>query len=469
MRCVSLVSHFEKRLRSPAVLLLAATALLAVPSLASSTPSPASSSEASLSEGRSALVMPELCFAPGTPQETIEQHRNQRFWSGLEHSLQATPATRDTFEDNFRWDSTATDGGGLQQGDPMTLTWSIVPDGTSIHNYSSSGTETVSPSDLRSRLAGIYGSEAAYLAIFQQVFDRWGELTGVTYVYEPNDDGSSFQEFFIAPGQLGVRGDVRIAGHHIDGNSGILAYNFFPNTGDMVIDSDDNFYDNTGSNSLGLRNVLAHEHGHGLGMPHVCPVNQTKLMEPFVSFMFDGPQHDDIRAMNRGYGDTYETNDSSGGAAALGAVTSTTLNHVSIDDNADDDWYSFNVNGGSSVDVTVTPIGFNYLSGPQNQNGSCSPGSSFDTLNIQDLAVQVVDQNGVTVLDNSNSGGLGQSESLTDVLLASGAGTYFVRVGGGATNDAQLYQLDLAVVATNDVFADGFESGDESAWSSSTP
>jgi len=121
----------------------------------------------------------------------------------------------------------------------------------------------------------------------------------------------------IASGVLGVRGDVRISGHFIDGNSGVLAYNFFPNFGDMVIDTGDNTYNNTASNSLILRNILAHEHGHGLGISHVCPVNQTKLMEPFLTTAFDGPQPDDILAGNRGYGDDNEHNDTPGTATGL--------------------------------------------------------------------------------------------------------------------------------------------------------
>jgi len=106
----------------------------------------------------------------------------------------------------------------------------------------------------------------------------------------PNDDGNPISNVGSAyPGSLGVRGDVRIGGHLIDGNSNILSYNYFPNNGDMVIDTADNFYENLTGNSLGLRNVLAHEHGHGLGFEHVCLINQTKLMEPFISFAFDGP------------------------------------------------------------------------------------------------------------------------------------------------------------------------------------
>ena len=47
--------------------------------------------------------------------------------------------------------------------------------------------------------------------------------------------------------------------------------NFFPNNGDMVIDTGDNFYNSTGSNSLRLRNVLAHEAGHGVGNQPCLP------------------------------------------------------------------------------------------------------------------------------------------------------------------------------------------------------
>ena len=137
------------------------------------------------------------------------------------------------FPDSNRWYRTATDGAGLQQGDPTTITWSVIPDGTLIPGYVG---EPDSASNLRSYLNGIYGSEAAWLALLQEVFDRWGELTGITYIYEPNDDGASFVG---SEGSIGVRGDVRIGGHNIDGTAGILGYNFFPDVGDMVLDTGD--------------------------------------------------------------------------------------------------------------------------------------------------------------------------------------------------------------------------------------
>ena len=60
------------------------------------------------------------------------------------------------FEITNRWTATATDGGGLSLGDPTTLTWSVVPDGTSI---SGGIGEPAAPSNLRSFLDGIYGNQ----------------------------------------------------------------------------------------------------------------------------------------------------------------------------------------------------------------------------------------------------------------------------------------------------------------------
>ena len=411
-----------------ACLLLTALLLLPLTTATADTPEVATDSPIAMA-----------CFAPGTPPEVVAR-TTALAGSQTPNSLTVQPPEQ--FQLGSRWSFTATDGGGLGQGDPMTLTWSIAPDGTFIPQ-AFAGIDPPANSGLIAFLNGIYGSMANWLPLFQEVFDRWGELTGVTYVYEPNDDGAAF---FNAAGQIGVRGDVRIGGKPIDGNSNILAYNFFPNGGDMVIDSPDSFYNNTSSNSLGLRNVLAHEHGHGLGIRHVCPVNQTKLMEPFISFAFDGPQHDDILGANRHYGDDFEHNDASGTAAGLGALSSSlTIDQASVDDNSDIDFFSFDVTSGTTVDVSVTPIGFTYLQGPQNSNGSCTPGTTFNSEIIHDLSLSVLDSDGSTVLASADLNPAGTGEMLTNVLLP-GTGTFFVEVDGDATNNAQLY--DLEVIST---------------------
>jgi hypothetical protein len=406
--------------------------------------------------------IPAFCFAPGTPPGVVEEAYERAAQSYKLHSF--SPATNLKYQISNRWSFTATDGSGLSQGDPTTLTWSVVPDDTSIPTEFGF---PAGPSDLRAFLNGIYGNEATWLALFQQVFDRWAELTGITYVYEPNDDGAALSGL---GGVIGVRGDVRIGGRLIDGGpGGILAYNYYPNDGDMVIDTGDSFFNNTSSNSLGLRNTVSHEHGHGIGLGHVCPIVQTKLMEPFLSSSFDGPQHDDILAANRSYGDRFEHDDTPGTAAPLGSFGSTTKANLSVDSNTDTDVYGFIVDAGAAVDVTLTPTGTTYLSGPQNGDGSCSAGTSYNSLTIQDLEVRVLDKNGSTELAAADLTGVGESEVLDDVALPSGAGTYYVEVTGDSADEAQLYELSMTVSPSDQIFAEGFESGDTTAWSSTTP
>lgn len=433
-------------------------ALLILPSLATAQDQPTAIPVESLPQ-----LPLEFCYAPGTSMEVVERNAQRAAVTQMLMSLQPSGFNKHRLDDGDQWTNTATNGNIASQGDPITLTWSIIPDGTSIFGYAG---EATSDSQLISFLNGIYGNQATWLALFEQVFDRWSELTGITYVYEPNDDGSDFLSNFIAAGSLGVRGDIRIGGHPIDGNSNILAYNFFPNTGDMIIDAPDSFYDNTANNSQGFRNVISHEHGHGLGFSHVCPVNQTKLMEPFVSFAFDGPQHDDILAANRGYGDASESNDSSGTATALDGLMSTLTNR-SIDDNSDIDFYALTTAGGGMVDVTVTPQGSTYLEGPQNPNGTCTAGTNYDTLNRHNLSIRLLDTDGSTELASVDANGAGAAEMLS-AALSSGAGTYYIEVSGDSTNLAQLYSITVEA-DTPEIFEDGFESGDVCIWTSSQP
>lgn len=407
---------------------------------------------------------PAVCFAPGTPAEQVERTTAEVQAMGFSTSLRDPQSFQ--FNDGNRWSQTATDGFGLAQGDPTTLTWSVVPDGTSIFGYIGEGT---APSNLRAFLTGVYGNEATWLAIFQRVFDRWGELTGITYIFEPNDDGSAWTRFTIAAGALGVRGDIRIAGHAIDGTSGVLAYNFFPDFGDMILDTSDANFTNTSGDSLLFRNTLAHEHGHGLGLDHVCPLAETKLMEPILSLSFDGPQHDDVLAAQRGYGDRFEHNDSSGIATALGAPGEgvITLGDVSVDDNGDGDLYRLHRTAPGQLDAVLTPVGFTYLSGPQNDNGSCSSGTSFNSRALHDLRLRVLDAS-LNPLATVDATGAGSAETLSELTLPA-AGDYLVEVTGDTSNEAQLYRLELTLGESPAIFTDGFESGNVSAWTVTVP
>lgn len=376
-----------------------------------------------------------LCFAEGTSEEYVKKVYEEGFGEIL---------TFFPFPDIWHWDPawTATGDGSDAQGEPLTLTWSIIPDGTVMSD--SYGTCT---SSLIADMDAIYGS-GNWQAEIANIFAEWASKTGNQYVYEPNDDGAAWPYYL---GQPGVRGDLRIGGCSIDGNYGILAYNYYPSNGDMKIDSKDIWYAMT-TLATGFHNVVSHEHGHGKGIQHVCPVNQTKLMEPYVTTVFTGPQHDDIRAAQRGYGDYNEIiggtgNDMAAGATDLGSPPDGVLvamREVSIDDDSDQDWYQFTVGANRQVDVTVRPVGFTYLNGPQNSDGSCTPGTSLDSLAIHNLGFEVRDSDGTTVLATGNSNPAGAAETLNDVALGA-AGVKYIRVYGDSTNEIQLYDLEITV------------------------
>jgi len=387
------------------------------------------------------------CFAEGTDDEVIAA-----FYAAV------ALAGGDRYNQVARWGLTALGPAG-QPGDPIVLTYSFVPDGTLIP---SGAGEAAGPSNLFAALNGIYGSPQVWQDLYAQMFARWSALTGITYVYEPNDDG---EPFFAAEGIPGVRGDLRMAGKPIDGFQNIAAYNFYPATGgDMVIDTSDALYTFTGSNSLLLRNVLTHEHGHGMGQNHVCPPNQSKIMEPATPLAFDGPDHDAIRSAQRHYGDPYEPDNSAATATSLGTLSAGEsmligptpapdvpfASVLSIDSNLEHDWFRFSVEGARRVSVTVTPIGLLYDDSDQicpGQTFSCCSGSFTDSRSLANLGVRLVNGDGVTALGTATSQAIGLPETVAGLILPA-AGDYFIHVF--ETNQpvqAQFYHLSIEVLS----------------------
>jgi len=386
--------------------------------------------------------VPEICFAPGTPVAVTsafamaqERARARRAGDGVAVAARQLGS---------RWTSSATTPGGrfgLRQGDPITLTWSIVADGTQISGGSG---EPSSPSALRAWLNGRYGSEAVWRPLLAQVFAEWAAVSGVTYVFEPADDGAAFP---TSAGLAGVRGDIRLSGHPIDGNFNVLAYNYFPQQGDMVLDTSDSYFADTADTSRKLRAVVAHEHGHGLALRHVCPQDSTKLMEPQISAL-SGPQLDDIYSVQRLYGDRDEPNDSAAAATTLGALAAgrTVRAHLSIDDNDDQDFYLLEAaTGGLSLTVTVRPIGATYLEGAQNAGGSCSAGTSFNSLARHDLSLELRAADGSTVLAAAAAAAAGEEEILP--LTSLPPGPHFLRIAAAGNSDVcQLYELEVTMI-----------------------
>lgn len=361
-----------------------------------------------------------------------------------------------------RWNSTELSGGGLQMGDPTTITWGYMADGALIAGNNG---EPQSGSNLQATLDAQFGA-GNWHDLFVDSFDRWSELSGNTYVFEGFSDGGAILDRSADPVGGADYSDVRIGGHFIDGNSGVLAYNFFPDHGDMVIDTadadeDGNFLTNPANDFRAFRNVIMHEHGHGLGMAHPISVSSERwLMNPRASTAFDGPQFLDILAIQRGYGDVYEKsnggagNDEFGNATDLGiifdgnsailgsdaadaVVARTDTDFISIDGTTDQDFISFTINEGGAVDIVLTPMGPTYEIRPQSGGFN----EVIDASALNDLSLELYDTDGISLLASSNVGAAGVAESILNQSLTSG--TYFIRVFGAAER-AQFYEISAS-------------------------
>jgi hypothetical protein len=374
------------------------------------------------------------------------------------------------FRLNGRWSSTAGTGGSTgARGNPVSVTWGFVADGVQV---SSGGNNQ--PSNLISLFNGLYGAgtggitTSPWFSLFQQSFNRWSQVAGITYSYEPADGGAALDNTTTPAGQRGVYADVRIGGRSIDGSSGAntLAFNYFPNHGDMVFDTDNSaFFNNRANNSRALRNVIMHEAGHGLGFNHLDSDNSGQLMEPTISTAFDGPQIDDILAAQRNYGDPLEKgagNDSlrnptpigqfaAGASWVIGAdgaaqtVSNTMTDFVSIDGSNDLDHYRFTVTEPTILSLALTQVGRTYNEGPQ--NGAQTP---LDTSRLKPLNVKLYsDQAGsgiVQIAEGTPRGDL--QRTITQVVL-SPQNSYYIGVEGLNTlvDNVQLYRLNFSLAA----------------------
>lgn len=401
------------------------------------------------------------CLAPGTQiTPELTDRLNQAMMGGAD----GNPFDPRYVGPSARWNQGS-------QGDPIVLRWSLVPDGLSIPSGIG---EATANSNLFSKWDAKL-PRATWIALIESCFTRWSQFASITYTRVKAsgvdwDDGAAW-------GSAGssVRGDVRISMKPIDGLSNVLAYNSYPQTGDMVLDSDDatgstNFF-NSGNNYRFFRNTVQHEHGHGLGFPHTCSTDSAIIMEPLLQTTFDGIRHDDIRAGQRNYGDINEPDNTAAAANFAGAlnvgspftiglppspsvVNGSTL---SIDADGEQDWHSFSTSQIVLANFTLTPIGLTYDSSSQQNNGTCNTGNPTNSLTAADLNLTIYAADGVTLLGAANSQPAGSAETITGVLL-SPAGTFYARVNeGGTVSATQLYQLTLnatsspVVTATDNV------------------
>ncbi|MGB6220302.1 hypothetical protein [Haloferula sp.] len=374
--------------------------------------------------------------------------------------------------DGQRWTSTASSGSGLTLGSPLTLTWSIIPDGVSLPSILTPPSNPNPESNLIARLDTLWNVPAneritdltlrPWFAAIKSRFDIYASKTGLSYQYVTDDGAPSG-----APGKSSspTRGDIRIAGTAL---SGALGYNASPNNGDMVL----NTAGGTFASANTLRLIVGHEHAHGLGLDHVTVEGSASNSVVTASGgNLNGPQLDDLLALHRKYGDFFEKNggnDTPASATPLGLVSSTRIAQagtdiddilvsanqtdiVSIDDNSDIDVFSFTIAAPIEVDISVSPRGVIYNYVPE--------GGTTRTLNSpnrSNLSFIVRNPSGSTMA-NINDKPSGETESVT--LQLNDVGLYTVAVTGGA-DSTQFYSVDIRSTSL-DSDSDGIADADE--------
>ncbi len=369
----------------------------------------------------------------------------------LAYSLPVSPAA--AYDINNRWTSTKTDGSGLQRGDAITLLWSVVPDGEGWSRGSNS--DVINALDIGWGVAAVDRvpdlTNRPWWSIMDRVYDQYTRVSGLTMIYEPeqNPDGSD----------TGSSGDMRIGGVPFtweNDKGGVLADNSFPNNGDMRIDT---YLGSSGtpswyiSNGAPLRNLIAHESGHGIGLSHSDISGANAVMETPLETGFWGVQFDDIYAMNRLYGDPLEKNggnDTMANASDMGNLGTsgsidwgTDANNsvvaemddswLGIDDDGDTDWFKFTTTDWAWTYIRVRPEGPTYSTNEQ--------GSNTDFSARSDLKYEVYNTNGVKLMtvDQQEAG---TAEEIDQMAIP--AGDYFIKVNGEA-NLNQFYRLDVDV------------------------
>jgi hypothetical protein len=413
-----------------------------------------------VAEGRaSPAALVTACYPPDLPPDLRER---------IEEETRLLPAVLMGLDERYWVDIQVWTGDGLQgpagRAVPAHLTYSFPDDGAAWGGFNG---RPIGLNILNQRLIETFGAAGLDEGreYIRQALAGYSKHSGLTYDEVPDDSAPMSTD----PARSATRGDIRIGG--FDNPCNCAAYNGFPSGlgitdtggGDMCINTAFftlTQYQDPENNYRWLRNVIAHEHGHGVGNIHSIPCDGTKAMEPFVNLGFDMLQIDDRRAIARSYGDRFAGNNSPGNAADLGVLdagspASVVLRHLSLNgaaglDNTDEDWFRIIIRATRDLVIGAVPTGGTYTAGQQESScgGTTFPINATAAGNIE---VGLYASNGTTAIQTVNATSNGQSETLTANDLA--PGLYFIRVRDRGFNTpvnqfVQLYSLFVRVDGT---------------------
>jgi len=394
----------------------------------------------------------EGCFPPGLSAEEYERASEAY---GLRNPTLLGVGDRFALSD-MAWLGDNAQIGLSGQALPVTLTYSFPDDSVAWGNPEIS---LFGPNLLGLRLVQIFGVGNLDLGreYLRQAIAGWQLDSGVTLAEAPDDNSPIDTDTARSPS----RGDLRMGG--IELGLTPLAFNFFPPFGgDMVFNTRRFFEVPTLSDATGdyraLRNTTVHEMGHGLGLFHVTPCNETKLMEPFISTGFENVQVDDVRGAGANYGDRLAPNQSPAEAHDLGDLSAPILrsvregrlstNGASGPNSTGEDWFSFSLSSTHDVEIIADPTGGMYFAARQTSDCLPEPDTPLDAEAAGDLTVELWNSDATVLIASAVAAPPGSPEILQMPSMA--PGTYLVRVADIGPNDpfdgvVQLYDLTVEV------------------------
>ncbi|MBY0261322.1 MAG: matrixin family metalloprotease, partial [Phycisphaerales bacterium] len=402
-----------------------------------------------------ALARSQACYASDLTEEQLIDILRRT--SALPPGMDARGLRFETETKAWLGEATITEAGTARAA---RLTYSFPADGTSWGS-ACGGLNIILPSALDASLVQTFGSLDRGREYIRSALASYRRVAGLTYTEVP-DDGTAMT---MSTARVSTRGDIRIAGIPLGSPTfQPLAYNAFPQGqsvsscagGDMVINTSaftSQFLSQTNFDRRYFRNCIAHEHGHGLGLIHTVPCNSLKLMEPFIYATRELLGNDDIRGVQRNYGDRYAGNNTQVTARDLGNLTSPTLRSVierdlSINGTgvvidgllvSTDDWFRFTLDSPQTVSVTVAPTGATVPPGTTCSSSTLDPApcvgrqtsgcsGTVGLVNASqagNLSVEMRDSTGLTVIDFAGGAPAGSSETFTRAL---NPGTYLLRI-----------------------------------------
>lgn len=189
-------------------------------------------------------------------------------------------------------------------GTPGTVSWSIMPAGTTTTEpeHALGNTNTIWANILTPLGAGA-------TAAIANAFSTWATVTNLTVIGPTADTGLPFDN----AGATGANaGDIRFGAYDFDGSSGVLAHGYYPPlngvtaAGDLHFDEDEAWVlsllaeGSPTPAAIDWETVVLHELGHALGLGH-------SLVPGSVMYAYYGGVHrildpDDIAGIRAVYG-----------------------------------------------------------------------------------------------------------------------------------------------------------------------